>query len=187
MPSQLLYQLHSWFTRITGRQRRSADELPPLPAALQPYQEKLRQHFASFQTITGVTQVALRPRTAANYSLRGEAYRQFVYQTGNNQETHRALYELALADTNKAITLQPEWGYYYYQRGMIYMQGYHRNDQAIADFTRAIDLGCDIPEVYFNRGLLYHWRSEPEQARADFAQVQHIRGFHDYTPPEYQQ
>ena len=60
----------------------------------------------------------------------------------------------AIGDLDKAISLDKNNAYLYYNRGNVYAS---RKDysKAIADYTRAIEIDPRLAEAYYNRGLVY--------------------------------
>ena len=60
-------------------------------------------------------------------------------------------YDLALADYNRVIDLNPALADAHYNRGVVY----HRKgdyNRAIEDYTTAIELQSNLAEAYCNRG-----------------------------------
>lgn len=60
----------------------------------------------------------------------------------------------AVGDLDKAISLDKDNAYLYYNRGNVYAlcKDYPK---AIADYTRAIGIDPRLAEAYYNRGLVY--------------------------------
>ncbi len=98
--------------------------------------------------------IDLAPR-AAWYGNRGNIY--------INQQK----YELALADYNKAILLNPNLAGAYYNRGVLYRLQ-EKYDLALADWNKAIKINPNLAQAYYNRGLLYHNQQKYELALADY-------------------
>ena len=76
-------------------------------------------------------------------------------------------WELALADYNKTIAINPDFAQAYVNRGVLY------NDQkkwelALADYNKAIAINPDFAQAYNNRGLLYNDQKKWELALADY-------------------
>ena len=69
----------------------------------------------------------------------------------------------ALADFNRALELDPNYGTAYNNRGMIYFdqKDYQR---AIADFNRAVELGSDLTSAFNNLGLCYYQLGDYDKA-----------------------
>ena len=73
----------------------------------------------------------------------------------------------ALSDINQAISLSPDEGYYYSNRGLAYSNlGEHK--KALADFNRAIKLGRRDSFVYNYRGEEYSALGKLDQAQDNF-------------------
>ena len=104
--------------------------------------------------------IQLAPR-AVWYSHRGLIY--------NEQEK----FDLALADFNKAIQLNPNLATVYYNRGLVYEQQ-EKFDFALSDFTKAIELEPNNILAYNSRGLLYKKQEKFDFALADFNQVSQL-------------
>ncbi|KAI9132064.1 serine protease [Acaryochloris sp. CCMEE 5410] len=76
-------------------------------------------------------------------------------------------YPNAIADSDKAIALNPEYAEAYSNRGNVY-RVLAQYPQAIADFDKAINLNPELPEAYFNRGLTYYDLAQYPNAIADY-------------------
>jgi tetratricopeptide (TPR) repeat protein/S1-C subfamily serine protease len=98
--------------------------------------------------------IKLNPR-AVFYSNRG-----FLYYEQKKSD-------LALADFNKAIDINPDWAMSYNNRGLIYYEQ-KKSDLALADFNKAIDINPRLAEAYNNRGGLYYEQKKSDLALADF-------------------
>ncbi len=77
-------------------------------------------------------------------------------------------YDLALADLNTAIAINPDRAKYYNNRGIIY-DIRHEYNIALLDFSRALLLEPDFAEVYFNRARVYSKFGRPKEALRDLA------------------
>jgi len=76
--------------------------------------------------------------------------------------------DLALADFNESIRLNPSEARTFVARGGIYLlrQAYKR---AIADFDEGLRLDPAYAFGYFQRGFVYHSLNEPDKAYADYS------------------
>ncbi|MDB9419069.1 tetratricopeptide repeat-containing serine protease family protein [Microcystis aeruginosa CS-563/04] len=101
--------------------------------------------------------INLAPR-AAWYGNRGNIY--------INQQK----YELALADYNKAILLNPNLAGAYNNRGNLYF-AQQKYKLALADYEEAIKINSNFAEAYANRGLLYAELKQTEKAKIDLQQA----------------
>ena len=101
--------------------------------------------------------IDLAPR-AAWYGNRGNIY--------INQQK----YELALADYNKAILLNPNLAGAYYNRGVLYRLQ-EKYELALADYDKAIEINRNDAVAYYNRGVLYSYQQKYELALADYNQA----------------
>ncbi|MBS0540680.1 MAG: tetratricopeptide repeat protein [Proteobacteria bacterium] len=88
------------------------------------------------------------------------------FQRGTAYVTKKE-YDLALADFNESIRLNPLEARAFVSRGGIYL---FRNDiqKAIADFTEGIRLDPNYAFAYFQRGFAYHSLDEADKAIADY-------------------
>lgn len=76
--------------------------------------------------------------------------------------------QLAFADYNQGIKINPEYAPNYLMRGIIY-QAQNKSEQALADFNRAIEIDPQNSDAYNVRGLkIYSARKDWDLALADF-------------------
>lgn len=88
------------------------------------------------------------------------------YARGMVQHT-LANYDLAIADFDKALELDPKQSVFYVSRGNAFSE--KKNfDRALADFDKAIQLEPNLMEAYFERGRLYSSARDWDRAIADF-------------------
>ncbi len=78
--------------------------------------------------------------------------------------------EQALADYDRALSLNPAYVDAYFSRGLLYHK-MDRTDAAIADYSRVIDLKPDHAEAFHNRGLLYQKTGTDHLAIRDYNQA----------------
>ncbi|GCL60080.1 serine protease [Microcystis aeruginosa] len=105
-----------------------------------------------------ITQAINRAPRAFWYVIRGGSY------------SLQKKYELALADLNKAMKLNPNYALAYSGRGELYYYQ-KKYDLALADFNKAIDINPNFAEAYSNRGNIYNDQQKYELALADFNQA----------------
>jgi len=77
---------------------------------------------------------------------------------------------LAMADFNKAIELNPQNETAYANRGIIY-GSMSQKDLAIADYNKAIELNPQNPANYIIRGITYESKHQYDLAIADFNKI----------------
>jgi tetratricopeptide (TPR) repeat protein/S1-C subfamily serine protease len=75
--------------------------------------------------------------------------------------------DLAVADYNKAIALNPNLAQAYNNRGLLYYEE-GKPELALADWNKAIDLNPNFAGAYNNRGLLYYEEGSSDLALADW-------------------
>ncbi|REJ59733.1 MAG: tetratricopeptide repeat protein [Microcystis aeruginosa DA14] len=102
-----------------------------------------------------ITQAINRAPRAFWYVIRGGSY------------SLQKKYELALADLNKAMKLNPNYALAYSVRGELYYYQ-KKYDLALADFNKAIELDSKLAIAYGNRGNIYNDQQKYELALADF-------------------
>ncbi|MBD2622192.1 tetratricopeptide repeat protein [Microcystis flos-aquae FACHB-1344] len=95
------------------------------------------------------------------------APRAFLYVIRGGYYSLQKKYELALADLNKAMKLNPNYALAYSGRGELYYYQ-KKYELALADFNKAIELDSKLAEAYSNRGLLYSYQQKYELALADW-------------------
>jgi tetratricopeptide (TPR) repeat protein len=86
----------------------------------------------------------------------------------------------AIADLDKAITINPQYAEAYNSRGLTYkaLKDYQK---AIADYDKAIALNPKLALAYTNRGMIYHALKEYPKAIADLDQAITINANHIYA------
>lgn len=83
--------------------------------------------------------------------------------------------DLALADLEKSIALNPKFSYAYNNRGRI-KQGRGDLDAAFGDYDRAIGLNPDLGEAWLNRGVIHLNRGVFDRAIGDFDRAADLLG-----------
>jgi len=63
-------------------------------------------------------------------------------------------HDMAIAQFNKAIEINPQFAEAYYSRGIAYLSMGNRY-QAISDFTKVIEINPNIAEAYYHRAVAY--------------------------------
>ncbi len=91
-----------------------------------------------------------------------DAYKNQGFSYDNKKD-----YDLAIAEYNKVIKLDPNSANAYYNRGLAY---YHKKeyDQAIADYNKAIAINPNYTDAYIYRGNAYNEKKESDKAMADY-------------------
>ena len=101
--------------------------------------------------------IALAPRLWAQESVAAEGFDHFY-----NLE-----YDQAIADFNKALSIDPKNAEGYFNRGLVYdNQG--KYDKALPDYNKFIELNPNHMSGYINRGILYVKKSLYDKAIDDF-------------------
>ncbi|UKO98747.1 tetratricopeptide repeat protein [Nostoc sp. UHCC 0870] len=76
-------------------------------------------------------------------------------------------WDLAIADYDKAIAINPELALAYINRGILY-QELKKWDLAIANYDKAIAINPELADAYYNRGILYKELKKWDLAIADY-------------------
>ncbi|AKE65017.1 TPR domain protein, putative component of TonB system [Microcystis aeruginosa NIES-2549] len=92
------------------------------------------------------------------------------YYNRGNLYYNQQKYELALADFNKAIDINPNFALAYNNRGLLYYN-LQKYELALSDYSKAIDINPNFALAYNNRGLLYYNLQKYELALADYNQA----------------
>jgi len=71
----------------------------------------------------------------------------------------------------KAIGINPNCALTYYNRGIIYEEGWGDYTQAISDYTKSIEINPYDERAYRNRGILYYNQGDSSQAISDFTKA----------------
>ena len=82
-------------------------------------------------------------------------------------------WDLALADLNKAININPEFDDSYNNRGVIYKERGKFN-LALADFNKSIQINPKNLEAYIGRGVIYSEQKRLDLALADYNKATQI-------------
>ncbi|HXX80043.1 MAG TPA: tetratricopeptide repeat protein [Thermodesulfovibrionales bacterium] len=72
-------------------------------------------------------------------------------------------YDLAIADFNNALAIDPQLAETYNNRGIAYAKK-GQYDRAISDFTRAVEINSTLSESFYNLGITYATIGELERA-----------------------
>ena len=80
------------------------------------------------------------------------------------------LYQQAIEDYSKAITIHPEYSYAYNDRGAAYLE-IKKYAQALNDFNKAIELNPKYYRPYLGRALTYEAFNNLDAARSDYNEI----------------
>jgi len=85
--------------------------------------------------------------------------RALVYQYGKTPQP-----ELALADYNKAIQINPNYAMAFVNRGSLYVDQLHNYDLALSDFNKTLELDPTNPDAAVNKGIAYYRKNDFDEA-----------------------
>ena len=90
-----------------------------------------------------------------------------VATEGQTSAEQAAVYERAIEDFTRALSLDPDNGRLHTERGRVYADiGY--SEKAVADYNQAIHLNPNDANAYGNRGIVYAINGNYDQAIADY-------------------
>ena len=106
-------------------------------------------YFVRANTNYSLLRLMISLDTTSNFVIIGSA----TQLNQNLQDRFAATYQTILKGYSRAIELDPDFPFAYYNRGIVYTKmGEYR--KAADDFSNAIRSMSNFPEAYFNRGLL---------------------------------
>ena len=83
-------------------------------------------------------------------------------------------YQQAVQDYERAVTLEPQSGEVFVNRGNLFFMG-DAFDKAVAEYSTAIRMGLNKEHIaYYNRGLAYEKMKDPENAAADYRRASEL-------------
>jgi tetratricopeptide (TPR) repeat protein len=94
-----------------------------------------------------------------------------TYVNRGVMELRQGMYEVAHADFNAGIALNPDVGEGWINRGAMFI-GERRYKEALADIDKALSLGLREPaKAYYNRALAYEGLDDEKSAYLDYQQA----------------
>ncbi|MFM2313566.1 MAG: hypothetical protein RLZZ04_2842 [Cyanobacteriota bacterium] len=103
----------------------------------------------------------------------GDLYPTQVYNNRGITYAKQGDFELAIADFNQAIQINPNDADAYYNRASIYFQ-LGKDELAIADYKRVIEIDPNNAEAYYNRGIAYAKIGKDELARTNLEKAKQL-------------
>ena len=119
---------------------------------------ELEDYDTAFEGIQTALDVAEATQTPQILALRAELY----VRSGE--------IDLAIADYDSAVELDPEYAVAYYNRGILY-DGLEDYDHALADYTQVITLMPDAINTYLSRARIYSLQENAQAALDDYDTV----------------
>jgi tetratricopeptide (TPR) repeat protein len=89
--------------------------------------------------------------------------------------------DLAIADFNKALEINPKDADAYSNRGSVRREK-RQYDQAISDLNKALEINPNFDMAYYQRGRVYYLKGEYNKSWSDIKRAQDL-GFQ--IPPEF--
>ena len=96
------------------------------------------------------------------------------FHTRGNRHSRNGSYEMAIADYNKAIELDPNLADAHYDRGYSFYE-LGSLEEAIRDLSRAIELNPDDDRYYAQRSLVYLFSDRMDLAQTDEDMCEELR------------
>ncbi len=101
-------------------------------------------------------------------------------QAAQTIDALRIRYKPLVSDLTKAISIDPNCAYIYYNRACVY-QRMKLTDDALNDYDRAVSLQPDLAEAYYNRGLLYVELNDFTKANLDLSKAGELGLYSAYS------
>jgi tetratricopeptide (TPR) repeat protein len=111
------------------------------------------------ETLQDVTTKKIKPQTAIH------VFTAMAY--GNHSQ-----WEEFIAEINRALQLDPEYGAAYNHRGNAYDES-GQYDRAVADFDQAVALNPSFAEAHFNKAMACEQAGRPQDAAAAYRSFLH--------------
>jgi serine/threonine protein kinase/tetratricopeptide (TPR) repeat protein len=89
-------------------------------------------------------------------------------------------YDLAIADCNKVLEIEPGNWAAFNRRGLAYA-GKKDYPRAIEDYNRAINLKRDVAEFYYNRAVAHHALGDQQRDKPDRGRKEYLNAVEDYN------
>jgi serine/threonine protein kinase/tetratricopeptide (TPR) repeat protein len=89
-------------------------------------------------------------------------------------------YDLAIADCNKVLEIEPGNWAAFNRRGLAYA-GKKDYPRAIEDYNRAINLKRDVAEFYYNRAVAHHALGDQQREKPDRGRKEYQSAVDDYN------
>jgi tetratricopeptide (TPR) repeat protein len=81
--------------------------------------------------------------------------------------------DLAIADFNKALEIDPKDAHAYSIRGSVYTEK-GQYDQAISDLNKALEISPNFGMAYYQRGRVYYLKGEYNKSWSDIKKAQDL-------------
>jgi hypothetical protein len=99
------------------------------------------------------SQIWQEPMTLWSYVIAKDPYSHVGYNNRGNIYNERDQLNEALADYNKALSINPKFARAFNNRGIIYAKAGH-DHEALEDFNKAVEYKPDFEKAYYNRAVI---------------------------------
>ena len=114
--------------------------------------------------------ISINPDNWALWFCRAQVRARSIQVKRAEQETADMSYQFVIRDLSRAIDLEPDFAFAYYNRGTFYANS---NDlhAALMDFDKAVELDETLAEAWYNRGLVLVLLNRMDDAFRDLSRA----------------
>lgn len=138
------------------------------------YEEGVTMVTKKSRWITGLILLMIVFLCSACSGSDGLTREDYIIVQGIQYRDHKGEYDLAIAEFNKALELNPNSAAAYINRGSVYkLKGEY--DLAMADFTKTLELNPNSAPAYCNRGQIYGEKGQYDLAIAEYTKAIEVK------------